>query len=669
MTENNDKLPEHDSRMHKRHRQEIVAVCILTVVTIGVMLTVGIVPRMSRNVSLAQGVKEARSHVPEVVVIKPHYAADTGMVLPGNIEAINQTTVNARSTGYLKRLYVDIGSKVTAGQLLAEIGAPDMDQQAAQAAAQAEQARALARQSAVDVKRQSIGVAQSQAEVARQQATLEQARAQVTSAEAAATQAEVAEQGAESQLTHAMHQHDVQQAVVSQQKAQLDLAEVTYKRYKALVDQGFETQQDLDQSLAALKTAQAQQASAQASLKAAQADVVSAQKQVSASRAAINAAHANVEAAKRNVQANMAALKSIEAGEQFARETVSVSRAGLEANKAAVNSSIANASRFRTMQGFERIVAPFDGVITARNVDLGALVIADTNPASSGTSATISNSSTSIAGSGLLAIARTDEVRIQVSIPQAFVPSLNAGSTASVTVRELPGREYSGTISLRSGAIDTVSRTQMVEVHLPNKDHALVPGMYAEVQVTPANPPRSLRVPGTALIVDASGTRVGVVTKDNKVKMRPVVVGRDFGREVEVLSGLKGREQIVNNPSDLLQDGDTVVISKIQPVQTGRGAAEETGGDARGGTRTGKRRGGGKSGMATGAEPPDVRSRDASGGADGGNGKSEDVPHSKKPNVGAAPMSGAANAGEPTQPTGDGAPGGKRRGHSKAGSP
>ncbi len=616
MTESHDNQPEQNKRLQKRHRQEIIALCILTVVAIGAMLTVGIVPRLSRNVSLAQGVKEAKSHVPEVVVVKPHYVGDTGLLLPGNIEAINLATVNARSTGYLKRLYVDIGSKVVAGQLLAEVAAPDMDQQANQAQAQSAQAMALAQQSTADVRRQKIGVSQSQAEVAKQQATLEQAKAQLSGAEAAEAQAEAAEQGAESQLNHANNSHDVQVAVLNQQKAQLTFADITYKRYKSLVEQGFETQQDLDQSFAALKTAQAQEASANSALKASLADVTSAQKTVSASKAAVMAAKSNVEAARRNVQANAAALKSSQASEQFARESVSVTQAGLAANKAAVLSSSANEKRFRVMQGFERIVAPFDGIVTARTVDVGALIVADSNPVASGTSATTSNSSTSVAGAGLLAIARTDQVRIQVSVPQAYVPALTTGSTAVVTVRELPGREFNGLVTLRAGAMDTVSRTQLVEIHLQNSDRALVPGMYAEVQITPANPPKSLRVPGTALIVDASGTRVGVVTRDNKVKLKQVVVGRDFGREVEILSGLKGREQIVNNPSDLLQDGDTVTVSKIQPIQTGRGGDDAAGSDAGGGGKGGKRRGG----KGGGKEPGGAGNSDAGAAGKAGDG-------------------------------------------------
>src|SRR5262249_34322010 len=146
------------------------------------------------------------------------------------------------------------------------------------------------------------------------------------------------------------------------------------------------------------------------------------------------------------------------------------------------------------LRGFEKVIAPFDGVITARSVDVGALINAGgsggNNPATSPTPST-----------GMLGIARTDAVRIQVSVPQTYVPALRAGSAARVTVSELPGRVFAGSVALRAGALDAASRTQLVEVHLPNRTGALVPGMYAEVRLTPAHAPVRLQIPGSALVV------------------------------------------------------------------------------------------------------------------------------------------------------------------------
>lgn len=375
---------------------------------------------------------------------------------------------------------------------------------------------------------------------------------------------QAAEQGAEAQLLHAQQALNVQKANLNQQKAQLDLAQATYVRYQGLVKEGFDTQQNLEQAYAALKTGQATVASAQAQIESAEADVTASQKAVEAAKSAVAAAQANVRAAQKNVQSNQAALASTEATVNYSKQSVQVSRATVDANRAALASNQANQHRFAVMQAFQKIVAPFDGVITARNVDQGALIVADSSGATSGSStasATSSNSATGSGGTGMLALARTDSVRIQVSVPQAFVPALTEGSNAKVTVRELHGQVFAGIVSLRSGAMDTASRTQTVEVHLANPGGVLIPGMYAQVNIRPMHPAMSMRVPGTALIVDANGTRVGVVKKDMTVHLQPVVIGRDFGTEVEILSGLRGREQLVNNPSDLLQDGDKVTIA------------------------------------------------------------------------------------------------------------
>lgn len=562
----------------KKHNREMFLLALVVGIIVICLLVVGILPRLKRNTALAQGVKEAKGNVPEVVIARPKLVPDAGLNLPGNIEAIKQTTINARSTGYLRHLFVDIGSHVRTGQVLAEIQAPDMDQQADQANAQTAQARAVVSQSQADVNRQRASVAQTQADVAKQRATVEQTQAQLASAVAAQAQAQAAEQGAEAQITHAQQALGVQQANLTQQQAQLNLAQTTYTRYQGLVKDGFDTQQDLDQAFATLKTTQATVASAQAQIQSAEADVIAAQKAVESAKSAVTAAQANIKAAQKNVQANQASLVSTEATVKYSQESVQVSRATVNANLASVTANLANQRRYAVMQAFQRVMAPFDGVITARNVDAGALIVADNSgaSASSGTSsATTSNSTTGSGGTGMLVIARTDTVRIQISVPQAFVPALSTGSNARVTVRELPGKVFTGTVTLRAGAMDTASRTQAVEVHLPNPGGVLVPGMYAQVNIKPVHPPMSLRVPGTTLIVDANGTRVGIVKKDMTVHLQPVVIGRDFGTDVEILSGLTGHEKLVNNPSDLLKDNDKVQIAPPSRANAvgGRGSA------------------------------------------------------------------------------------------------
>ena len=466
----------------------------------------------------------------------------------------------------------------------------------------------------------------------------------------------------------------MQQSNLKQQQAQATLAQATYTRYQGLVSQGFDTQQDLDQALATLQTSQATVVSAQAQIQSAQADVVSAQKAIQAAKSAVAAAQSNITAAQKNVQANQASLASTQATVKYSQEGVAVSRATVNANQQTVSADLANQRRYAVMQSFQRITAPFDGVITARSVDTGALIVADNtgaNASAGAVSAVTSNSATGSGGTGMLALARTDTVRIQISVPQAFVPALSGGSNARVTVRELPGKTFTGTVSLRSGAMDTASRTQDVEVHIANPGGVLVPGMYAQVNIRPIHPALSLRVPGTALIVDANGTRVGVVRRDNTVHMQPVVIGRDFGTDVEILDGLAGHEKLVNNPTDLLQDGDKVQIAppaKAKPggrggpgrggpgggpgAGRGDGSDDSTDGSTPDGPPNGAGSGVGMSGRGRG-----MRGR-RGGGAKGMGGASGGPPNGS---LGAAPDAGGQDTnGQPANGQG-------RRGQGKGG--
>jgi RND family efflux transporter MFP subunit len=526
------------------------------------MLVVGILPRLKQRAALAEGVKQVKTAVLEVTVVKPKLVADPGISLPGNIQAINETAINARSTGYLRQLFVDIGSHVKAGQVLGIVQSPDVDQQVYQAEAQTAQSRATVGQSKANVAQQQATVMQDKADVARQLATIQQARQAVASAQAQVAQFTAAEKGAESGSAHARQALAVQRAALAQAQAQLDLAKVTNTRYQDLLKQGFVAQQDADQAAATFKTATAAAQSAQASVDAAQADVESALQAVSSAKANVVAAQANAQSAIENVHANEAALASSQAVVQAAQNAVQANLETVNANQAAVTSNVANARRFAVMRGFEKIVAPFDGVITARNVDVGTLISAG---------GTETGSTTSVPQTGMLGLARMDTVRIQVNVPQTYVPALNAGSRARVTVQELPGRVFTGIVSLRAGGLDAASRTQLVEVHVPNPDGALVTGMYAQVRIVPIHPPQTLRIPGTALVVDANGTRVAVVDAKHKVHFQPVVVGRDFGAEVEILSGLQGNETLANNPPDTLQDKAKVQIVKPARAAGGKG--------------------------------------------------------------------------------------------------
>jgi RND family efflux transporter MFP subunit len=544
----------------------------LVILAVVGLYVLGTLPRVRRQAALAADVRQVRTAIPEVVAVTPHLVPDGGLTLPGNIEAIRESAINARTTGYLRRLYVDIGSRVKAGQVLAEIESPDVDQQVYQALAQTAQSRATVGQSRATVAQQQANLAQMQAQVAQQRATVEQARAQLAACEATLSQQQAALGGDQAQLAHARRQVEVQQSSLKQAQAQLELAKVTDQRYQTLLKEGFGTQQDADQSASTLKTDAAALESGQASVLSAQADVESAQQTVEAGKALVASARANVESYRKNVQASVAALASSEATVRAAEASVRASQANVQANQATVASNQANARHYDVMRSFEKVLAPFDGVITARNVDVGALINAGggggNNPATS-----------SITSTGMLGIARTDDVRIQVSIPQTYVPAVRAGSSAQVTVRELPGRAFSGTVTLRAGALDAATRTQLVEVHLPNRDHVLVPGMYADVRLTPSHAPAHLQIPGSALVVDAQGTRVASVGPKGNIHYLSVQVGRDLGAEVEIRSGLRGGEKLVDSPPDTLTEGTAVRVLPPQRLPQQEGVLSRRGGN------------------------------------------------------------------------------------------
>ena len=489
----------HTDRAHVS-KEKLFGLIALSLIILS-LLAVGILPRLARNAALAQRVKQAQANVPVVTVVTPRWVNEGGLSLPGNVQAIMETPINALSTGYVRRMYVDIGYHVKAGQLLAEVASPDLDQQLYQAQAQTAQSRAT--------------VGQSQSTVAQEQASVVQARAMEAQAQA--------------QLAAARHELDVQKGTLNQARAQLDLATVTNTRYQSLAAQGFVSQENADSTAAAVKTEAAVVESAQAAVQMAQADIQAAQQAVASSTAAVAAAQ-----------------HTVKAGQKF-----------VQANRNAAHANLANARHYEALRAYERVVAPFGGVITARSVDVGSMVTAG------GTQISPTGSPLQ---TGMFAIDRTDVVRIQVNVPQTYVAAIRRGSGAQVTVREVPGRVFTGTVTLRAGALDPYSRMELVEVHLPNPDDLLVPGMYAQVHITPLHPLMTLRVPDTALIIDAHGTRVAVLTTKGTVHLQPVHIGRDFGTVMEITGGLKGDETLVDNPPDSLQEGDRVQVESTPPV-------------------------------------------------------------------------------------------------------
>ncbi|MFM0303902.1 efflux RND transporter periplasmic adaptor subunit [Paraburkholderia sediminicola] len=213
----------------------------------------------------------------------------------------------------------------------------------------------------------------------------------------------------------------------------------------------------------------------------------------------------------------------------------------------------ANVKRLQQLESFKRIVAPFSGVITQRNVDVGDLI-----DAGSGTSR------------ALFALAQSDPLRVYVQLPQAYAQNVSVGQKVVVTQAELPGQQFHGTITHISGAIDVPTRSLQVEVTLPNPDDKLRPGAYVQVAV-PAVVHAQLMVPGNALLFRAEGPRVAVVDANGNVELRKIVIAQDLGQSLEIESGIEANDKIIINPSDSIADGDHVQIT--QPQKNGKGAS------------------------------------------------------------------------------------------------
>jgi RND family efflux transporter MFP subunit len=400
------------------HPSSVTLWSIFLGVTVFIVLAflAGYIPLHRRQTLIRAEALEQQQALPRMEVIQVGLSSPKSeLQLPGNIQAITEAPILARANGYIKQRMADIGDRVRAGQPLAEIEAPEVDQQVRQAKADLEQAKAALEQSLASY-----------------------------------------EQG----------------------KSNLELARVTAQRWNTLAAEGIVPKQENDQYQAQF---QAQTAGVQALEKA------------------IAAQRSNVAAA----EANLAALD--------------------------------------TTQSYRVVKAPFEGIVTLRNVDVGTLVNA---------------------GSTLLfRVAQTGTLRTYVNVPQTNADSIRVGQRAALTVSTLPGRHFGGTVARTANALDPASRTMLVEVRVPNPDGALLPGMYAQVDLSSprANPP--LLIPGDALIVRAEGTEVALVRPDHTVHFQKIEVGRDYGDKLEVVGGLELGDTLIANPSDAVLEG-----TRVEPV-------------------------------------------------------------------------------------------------------
>jgi RND family efflux transporter MFP subunit len=205
----------------------------------------------------------------------------------------------------------------------------------------------------------------------------------------------------------------------------------------------------------------------------------------------------------------------------------------------------ANLARLNQVQSYRLVKAPFDGVITLRNVDAGALVNAGSTM--------------------LFRVAQVNTLRTYLNVPQANAGDVRAGQPARLSVPNLPGRQFAGAVARTANALDPASRTLLVEVHVPNPDGALLPGMYARVELIGTRSHAALRIPSDALIVRGEGTEVAVVRGGHTVHLQKIEVGRDFGDRLEVVGGLAEGETIIANPGDVVREG-----LQVQPVPVGQ---------------------------------------------------------------------------------------------------
>jgi RND family efflux transporter MFP subunit len=383
------------------------------------LVAVGAVPHLARGRAAFAATAEAPAAHPVVTITHAKMGEPTSeLMLPGNIQPLYSANLFARIEGYLDRRSVDIGARVRAGQVLAVISSPEVDQQ----------------------------LLQARATLAQAQASLEQAK-----------------------------------AALEQAKANAELTRLTKERDLPLGEEHAISQQIVDAAVQAHN----------------------------ARLADVTAANANITAAEANITANRA-----------------------------------NVARLQQMQGFEHIVAPFDGVITARNVERGDLVAVG----SAG------------AGKPLFSIAQSGTLRIQIDVPQSEAVNIKNGQTVAVDVKERLGRAYSGTVSRNAGALDNTARTMLTEVQLDNRDGSLLPGMYAQVKFTLSQQRAYLIIPASSLVVDHAGMHVVTVDAAHILHFQPVIIGKDMGKEVEILKGLDSSVSLVASPSDLLSEGEHVEL-------------------------------------------------------------------------------------------------------------
>ena len=237
--------------------------------------------------------------------------------------------------------------------------------------------------------------------------------------------------------------------------------------------------------------------------------------------------------------------------QQFvARQLADQTAADAKAKKAVMDAATANVRQLEAMESFKTIVAPFDGVITHRNTDIGALINAG-----------------STAGQQLFEVSDLHRVRIYVEVPQAFSADLRPGLKATFEMPQYPGQKFDATLVTTSNAVNETSRSMLVELQADNSEGKLFGGTYCRVDFQIPGDPNMVRIPATALMPINRGAQVAVLGDGNKVTLKPVKLGRDFGDNVEVVAGLTPQDKVIDSPPETLQSGDTVQLADTQPAK------------------------------------------------------------------------------------------------------
>jgi len=419
--------------------------------------------------------------------------------------------------------------------VLATISTPENDQMLVQAQAQETQA--------------NDGVTQARASLAASQGSRQQAAAEVLKSIASLEQANSAVAQTQAQLSQAKQQAAEQQAQYKLALADLNLAKITNERQQKLVSEGYVAKQTGDETQAAYETNLA-------TLEAAKASVAASNANIDALEASVRAAQQNVAASKYGVDSSRAALTS-------ANSTVDSSRASVGEAEANLESNEANAQRYVAQQQFQNIVAPFSGIVTARYIEVGAMVTGTVgtstgSPQSSPTALSITTPALTAGSGALFAISRSDKVRIYVNVPQSYAASIMPGQKADVAVSELPRAHLVGTVTRTSGALDPTSRTLLTEVDVDNTAGLIHPGVFAEVNLTVPRPRGVLLVPDNAIVSNGGNVQVAEVLPTGKVHYETVTIGRDYGQILELASGVRSTTKIVLNPLESLTEGQAV---------------------------------------------------------------------------------------------------------------